>query len=175
MTIITLKDFMECTQYKITEGSTYGWACYGPDAYNMDFWNQKHDDTGCSISVIFDTKTQVVYEMQAWDYANHREYRWIHPDYLEAHKAEADCRGVDFEASLDDSKFIDLDVEEDILKKATAIAAGKEYDTRITITLNLDDETKLLLMTQAHEADMTLNHYVEHILREAIAKFSIEK
>jgi len=172
---ITLKDFMECTQYKITEGSTYGWACYGSDAYNMDFWNQKHDDTGCSISIIFDTKTQVVYEMQAWDYANHREYRWIHPDYLEAHRAEADLRGVDFEASLDDSKFIDLDVEEDILKKATAIAAGKEYDTRITITLNLDDETKLLLMTQAHEADMTLNHYVEHILREAIAKFSIEK
>jgi predicted HicB family RNase H-like nuclease len=173
--MITLKDFMECTQYKVTEGSTYGWKCYGPNAYNMDYWNQKYDEDGHTVNVIFDTKTQVVYEMQAWDYSNHREYRWIHPDYVEAHKAEAKSRGVDFEESIDGSKFIDLDVEEDILEKAAAIAAGEEYDTRVLVTLDLDDDTKFLLMTKAHEADMTLNHYVEHILREAIAKFSIEK
>ena len=167
--MITIKDFMESIQYKVTDGAEYCWQSYGPNAYSLNHWNGRYDD-GVTVSIVFDTITAVVYEMQAWDYANKREYRWIHPDYLEAHMAESKLRNVDFNESIDDSKFIDLDVADDILEKATAIIKGEEYDTRVMVPLQLDDDQLLQLMTLAHEADQTLNEYVEQIMRFEIAK-----
>ena len=166
---ITIEKFMKAVQYKITEGSAYCWQCYGPNAYSLEHWNQKYDD-GISTNIIFDTITHVVYEMQAWDYSTHREYRWINPDYLEAHKDEASLRNIDFKESIDGNKFIDLEVEDDILKKATAIVAGEPYDARVTIVLELEEELLNKMMFLAHEADVTLNQYVEKILRSFIEK-----
>ena len=72
-----LKDWMEIVEYRITEGSDYGWQCYGPNVHMLDSWNGEQD--GHSFSVIFDTKNQTVYEVQAHDYTNQRAYRWINP------------------------------------------------------------------------------------------------
>jgi len=165
--MITLKDFMECIDYKITDGAEYLWVCYGPAARSIDYWNGEHD-TGVTINCVFDTVDQTVYEMQAWDGTNNREYRWIHPDYVEAARAEAKNRGVDFAQSFDDNKFIDLEVAEDMLDKAAAIMDGEEYDTRIVVTLEMSDAEKLMLMEMAHEADMSVNQYVEMILQAEI-------
>ena len=112
---ITIKEFMETVGYKITESSQYCWKCYGPDALSWDYWNQKHEAGGITINMVFDTKTQLVYEMQVWDYTANREYRWIHPDYKDAYHAEAKQRGIEPEESIDDNKFIDLEVEEEEL------------------------------------------------------------
>jgi len=171
--MITLKDFMEAIQYKVSEGSEYGWLCYGPDARSMDYWNGQHAG-GISVCCVFDSKTQFVYEMQAWDDAAGLEYRWIHPGYIESNAAEAANRGVDFYQSYDDHKFTDLEVAEDILEKATAMVAGLDYDKRVIVQLNLDDASKMLLMEMAHEADMSLNHYVEHILRLEMERLQAE-
>jgi len=167
--MITLKEFLECIDYKITEGDRYGWDCYGPNARQLDYWNGKHED-GVSINVIFDASNQTVYEMQAWDYYANNSYRWIHPDYIDALKDEHKRRNVptDFGETYDKHKFIDLELPEDILEKARAIFLGEKYDTRIKIQLTLDDAEMLLLMTRAHEADMTLNDYVNHILQNFI-------
>ena len=51
--MITIKEWMELVDYKITEGSTYGWQCYGPNAYCLDSWNGVYDDGGYSFSIIF--------------------------------------------------------------------------------------------------------------------------
>ena len=165
--MITIKDFMETVSYRITDGSEYQWACYGKNARTMDYWNQKHND-GVSVGIVFDTITQTVYQMEAWDYANRREYRWIHPDYIDAFAAEAKQRNVDFEESIDGNTYIDLDVPEDMLEKATAIANGEEYDDRIQVPLLFNDSEMLQLMTYAHEADMSLNQFVEYILLEKV-------
>lgn len=169
--MISIKDFMECINYRITEGSDYLWACYGSDVYQLDSWNGKHNGPGShTINIVFDTQTQIVYEMQAWDHNTDRAYRWIHPDYVDAVKTEYLTRGIDFNEACDDLKFTDLDVEEDIIEKATAIAAGSEYDERVQLTLDLTDEEKFRLMSMAHEKDMTLNQFVEHMLESEIER-----
>lgn len=170
--MITLKDFMECIDYRITGGTEYQWACYGPNVRYMEHQSSE-GHIADSILILFDTVDQTVYEMQAWDYANEREYRWIHPDYLEAHKKEAKRRDVKWKRSIDERKFINLEVVEDILEKARGIFLGEDYDTRTMVTLTLDNDKRVLLMEMAHEADMSLNQFVEHILREDLRKHGI--
>jgi predicted HicB family RNase H-like nuclease len=77
---------------------------------------------------------------------------------------------LDFTVSIDNEHFVDLDVEADILEKASAISKNEEYDTRIQLELTLDDTEMFTLMTMAHERDLTLNQMVEHILTEMINK-----
>lgn len=167
---ISLKDFMECVEYNISETSEYMWNCYGPNAMSMDYWNDRHDDGGVSINIVFDKKNQTVYEMQAWDYSSGREYRWIDPDVKDIVEAESNQRGIPFSTSIDDRKFIDLETAEDILDKARAIFLGETYDERIQVPLTLGDDELLQLMRMAHEADMTLNKFVEKVLLEQIEK-----
>ena len=85
--MITLKEWLETVEYKITEGSNFTWSCYGPHAHTLDSWSGDND--GHSFTIIFDTKTQVVYKAQAHDYANDRAYRMINPDYLVDYEEDA--------------------------------------------------------------------------------------
>jgi hypothetical protein len=164
--MITLKDFMETVDYKVTEGSEYCWECYGPNAYRLDSWNQ--DQEGHTVSIVFDTRTHVVYEVNAYDYSRNRAYRLINPDYKSIHDNESKSRDLDSKQAWDDVNYIDLEVDEDFLEKARAIVADKEYDTRIKISLDLPDDMLFKLMTLAHESDMTLNQFIEKLLRNEL-------
>jgi hypothetical protein len=73
--MITLKEWMEVVDYRITEGSAYSWQCFGANAYCLDSWDGDQD--GHSLSITFDQKTQTVYEVQIHDYRNQRAYRMI--------------------------------------------------------------------------------------------------
>lgn len=168
MTGISVRDFMETVNYRITEGSDYGWQCYGPNAFCMDSWNGLHD--GHSISMVFDTLTQQVYEMCAHDYSRGRAYRWINPEYKQSHDDEALSRTVQIEQAWDDINYVDLEVPSDILDKARAMVQGHEYDTRVQVPVDLPEKDLFHLMMQAHEQDITLNMMVERILREQIRK-----
>lgn len=164
--MITIKDFMEVTDYKITEGSNFTWDCYGTDAYRLDRWNGDQD--GFSVSIVFDTINHTVYEASVYDYSRSRAYRLINSDYQEAHKKEALNRGVDDKQAWDDVNYTDLETDEDWLEKARAIVAGEDYDTRVSVPLDLPDDALFELMKLAHEKDMTLNQLVEKALRAAI-------
>ena len=166
--MISLKQFMETVNYRITEGSDYGWQCYGHDAYMLDSWNGEQD--GHSLTIIFDTKTQEVYEVQAHDYVNQRAYRLINTDYAKKNKKEAKKRNVSRKEAWDDVDYVDLETEEDFLEKAQAIVDGTSYDTRVQVPLELDDDTMFQMMKMAHERDLTLNEFVEDLLREFLKK-----
>lgn len=170
MNTLKLKDFLEVIDFRVTEGTEYLWKCYGENVMSLDHWNGKHGPEGLSIHCVFDTETTQVYEMQAWDYRHNREYRWIDPEYAADHNALANSLGVDAEQSFDDRKFIDLEVAEDILEKATAIFKGLEYDSRIIVPLDLTVQEELMLMRAAHRADMSVNDYIEDILRRELEK-----
>lgn len=164
--MITLKEFMEIVNYRITEGSAYQWQCFGTDAYSLDSWNGDFD--GHSLSITFDTKTQEVYQAEAFDYKNNRAYRLMNPEYVEAHKQEAHERNVNADEAWENVKFVDLEVEDDFIQKALAIVAGEDYDTRVSIPIDFTDEELLTYMKLAHERDITFNQLVEEALRHAI-------
>lgn len=165
--MLTLKDFMELVNYRITEGSAYGWQCYGYNAYSLDSWNGIHDEGGHSASVVFDTVDQTVYEMTVCDYTNCRAYRWQNPDVVDVYKQECQQRGID-DAAWDDVDWISLETTEDFLDKAAAIIEGRDYDARIEVPLELPDEMVTKLMMMAHNQDITLNQLVGNLLTEFI-------
>jgi hypothetical protein len=165
--MITLKEWMEVVQYRISEGSDFGWLCYGPDAHRLDAWNGSQD--GHSHSIVFDTKTQEVYEVTSYDYRNNRAYRLMNQDYVAEHTEEARSRQVNEKQAWDNVDYIDLEVDDDWMQKALAIEAEEvDYDNRVQVPLTLDDDQMFELMKLAHERDITLNQLVESVLREAI-------
>jgi len=164
--MISMKEWMELVDYKITEGSDYGWSCYGPNAYTLDSWNGDHD--GHSFSITFDTKTQEVFEVMAHDYKHGRAYRMINPDYAKKHKKECKRKDVNLNEAWEDVDYVDLDVEDDFIQKCLAIKAGEDYDTRVMMPVNFTDAELLTYMKMAHEQDMTFNEFVEKALRRVI-------
>ena len=163
--MLSLKEWMEVVDYKITEGSTYGWSCYGYNAHCLDSWNGDH--LGHSFTIIFDTKTQEVFEVQAHDFRNNRAYRIINPTYLPEHTKETVTRGVADEA-WEDVSYVDLEADDDFMQKALAISAGEDYDTRVSVPIDFSDEELLTYMKMAHERDMKFNDFIEEALRAAI-------
>jgi hypothetical protein len=166
--MITMKEWMELVDYKITEGGDYGWGCYGPNAYTLDSWNGVHGKGGYSFSIVFSTKSQKVYEVSMCDYTNDRAYRMINPKNQKKHAKEAEMRLVNLNEAWDDINYIDLDIDDDFFQKALSIRAGEEYDTRIQVPVDFSDEELLQYMKLAHERDMTFNEFVEEALRHAL-------
>jgi len=167
---ITIRDFMEVIEYRITEGSKYGWDCFGDNAFQIDHWAGEQQDP--SLSIVFDTATQEVYQVEAHDYAHLRAYRWTNPAWREAEDRESRARAVDNKVAWDDVLFIDLDVAADMLEKATAIATGDEYDTRVKIAVEFSNDELLEYMMMAHEQDITFNELITQALTEAIARLA---
>jgi hypothetical protein len=170
--MITLKEWMEVVNYRITEGSNYMWSCYGTDAYCLDSWNG--DQEGHSLSVTFDQKTQTVYEVQIHDFLHNRAYRMINPDYTAAHQAEAKSRDAWMQEAWEGVDYIDLDVDDDWFQKALAVVAGEDYDTRVSVPVEFSDEELLTYMKLAHERDITFNQLITEALTEAIKGYEID-
>jgi len=171
--MITVKEFMEIVQHRITEGGDYGWQCYGPNAYRLDSWSGDQD--GHSVSIVFDTQTQAVYEVTAYDYSRERAYRLINPDYRAAFDREAVYRGVEANEAWDEVNYVDLEADDDFIQKAQAIVANRDYDTRVEVPLELDEDTLFGLMKMAHEQDITLNTLVENIVRAEVDRLEDQR
>lgn len=175
--MITLKEFMEICDYRITEGSDYGWQCFGHDAYRLDSWNGDHQ--GHTVSIVFDTKTQTVYQVEAFDYSRERAYRMTNPEFKSAFDAEVENRDILDQAwERDDGtpvEYVDLDVEDDFIEKARAICNDEDYDTRVKVPVDFTDEELLTYMKMAHERDMTFNQFVESALKAAIEQEELLK
>ena len=164
--MITVKGFMELVEYRVTEGDSYLWKCFGDSAFSLSSWNGDQD--GWSMNMVFDTKDQTVYIVEVCDYARDRAYRMINPNYKMVHDAEALSRGVDYKEAWDDVNYVDLETVEDFVEKAQAIRDGEDYDTRVDVPLTVPDDVLFELMKRAHEQDITLNKLVEQILWTAI-------
>jgi hypothetical protein len=119
------------------------------------------------LNIVFDTDTQEVYVVEACDYSKDRAYRFINPAFEENHNKEMKNRKID-NTAWDDVNWIDLAVYEDWKEKTMAIVAGEDYDTRVQIPLDLEEDEIFKLMCMAHERDITLNEFVVEILTNVI-------
>jgi hypothetical protein len=165
--MLTVKEWMELVDYRITEGSEYGWRCFGDNAYSLSSWNGDHN--GWSFDIVFDRKTQVVYTVEVCDYKRQRAYRMINPDFQQAYNDEAATHSTTARQAWDDVDYVDLEIDEDFATKALWIKTDQDYDTRVSVPLTVPDDALFELMKQAHEQDITLNQLVENILRKFIA------
>ena len=163
----TLFDFFEAVNFRVTNASNYGWSCYGDDALTFDFY----EDNQFECSAIVSTKLGEVCELTMHDYKLNRSYRWTNPAFLEMREKEAKSRGVDDSFAYDDVKFCDVEVAEDILEKMTAICKGEDYDTRITIPLDMTDQEFLNVAKAAHALDITINEFFVKAIEEVVAQY----
>ena len=166
--MITIKEWMEIVDYKITEGSDYGWNCYGPYSYTLDSWNRIHGKGGYSFSITFSTKSQKVYEVTVSDYTNDRAYRMINPKFVEKHRKEALARNVNLNEAWDDVNYIDLEVDDDFISKCLAIKAGEDYSTDISVPIDLPDDLLMFAFKSAHAENMTFNDWMNKMLKSFI-------
>jgi hypothetical protein len=121
------------------------------------------------VGVLFSTVTQEIYSAAINDKADkYKPYRWLNPNYVDAYLAEAKQRGIDPNEAWDDTKWYDLEVPEDWLTKAHAIFNGLEFDDRVVVQVDLENDLILTLAMEAHKRDITLNKMMEIVLQEAI-------
>ena len=168
--MITMKEWMEMVDYKITEGDTYGWSCYGPNAYRLDSWNGVHGKGGYSFSIVFSTKSQKIYEVSMCDYTNDRAYRMINPKFQEKHRKEAESKSVLANQAWDDVDYVDLEVDDDFIQKALAIKAGEDYSTDVSIPIDLPDDLLMFAFKAAHAENMTFNDWMNQMLKSFVDK-----
>lgn len=164
--MISMQEFMEVVKYRITEGDDYTWHCFGNSAkpYSLSAWNGDHD--GWSFNIVFDTGTQEVYMVESCDYKHQRAYRLINPNWQQAYTDYAKKHSpAHANEAWDGVDFVDLESDDDWIQKALAIRDGQDYDTRVSVPVDMDRDDLFTLMHMAHERDLTLNQLVEEILR----------
>lgn len=156
-----LEQFVTAAQHQITSGSEYQWQCYGDHARWLDAgW--ENDNDRWQASAVFDSRTQQVYECQISDYRTNQAWQWRDPGFVTAHDSEAQERGVDAAVAWDEVRWVTIG-EQEILNRIRVVA-----DSRETVALELGEDEMLQICLQAHELDMTLNQYVEMVLRRYI-------
>ena len=172
--MLNMREWMDLVDYKINEGSKFGWSCYGPNSYTLDSWDGKYGvggpngDGGYSFSIIFSTKSQKVYEVSICDYTNNRAYRMINPKNVEKHRKEAVARDVNLNEAWDVVDYVDLEVDDDFIQKCLAIKDGEDYDTRVLVPIDLPDDLLLQAALNAHKLNITLNAYINLALADLV-------
>jgi len=168
--MITMKEWMELVDYRITEGGDYGWQCFGPNAYQLSSWNGLHDKGGWSFNIVFSTKTQKVYEVTVCDYTRNRAYRMIVENKQAKHRKEAEHKSELANQAWDDVEYVDLEVVDDFIQKCLAIRAGEDYSTDVSVPIDLPDDLLLFAFKAAHAENMTFNDWMNKMLKEFIDK-----
>jgi hypothetical protein len=164
-----LSQINDITEHRIFGGSEYCWNCY-PDARMLEY-----ESDFAYVSVIYSTVTQEIYEAevsvkaQNWD-KEPKPYRWLNPEFKDGMIDESTQKNVDWSQAWDTISWVDLESEEDFLEKAKAIFNGEDFDERILVPVELDNDTIMALCMQAHKRDITLNELIQEILRNMLAK-----
>ena len=114
---ITIQDFLKAINYKISGSTEYGWQCFGSNAQYLDY-NSK--DISTSTHIIFDTKTQRVFECEVW--TKDTVYRWFNRGCKHKHDTEAIERGIDPKFAIDELKYTDISDASKVLKLVKKIA-----------------------------------------------------
>jgi hypothetical protein len=158
---------MSAFDYKVSDGDEYLWKCY-PNARFINF-----ESDYAYISVVHSTQDTVVYEVTVEskndEYAP--VYRWMNPDFIDAHEAESKERKLNPNVAWDDVCYTDVEDRDDFLIKAGDVFNGVELKTDIEI--NLPHDVLLEHLLAAHKQDITFNEYVNAALRRVIEETKV--
>lgn len=160
--MIKLHNFLNVIGYEVhgkdfIPGTPYGDMVAEVERGTDSYW----------LTCTFDVVSQEVFDIVAEDYINNNYYRWIHEDFREAQSGKPHWAGK--------SSYTELEVAEDILEKADAMVEGRDYDTRVTVPVDLTDKEFLEYAKLAHKLDITFNQLVEQAVRHALEKHILNK
>ena len=162
-----LKAFLEAADYKIADTDSYHWHCYGDHAKVIDC-----EFGHASAYVVFNGKTQTVFEIAVVtdDDGPHSAYRWIAEGFRERYSKEAEVRNFDPNIYFDGRRWADTESFEDILEKVAAIRKGEEFDTRVVMSFDVDNETLELIEHAATIKGVTLEDFIVQAIQEVVDK-----
>lgn len=163
--MLDIETWLNLIHHKVTAGSAFTWDCFGKNARAMGYFDQFSE---VSIDIVFDTETKVVYMLEAIHPKNRKAYRYFNPEFRKAYFDEEKKRNVTEFYAWDDVKWTELEVLTDWYEKADAIFHGRDYDERIQVEMDLEDDVLLNLAKEAHKRDITINQMIEITLRRAI-------
>lgn len=158
-----IKEILDTIGYRFSAGSNYLWGCYGEHATYLDFKTVSGKPVG---SVVYDSETAEVYEASVEVPGRALAYRWMDTFAREDHEIEAKRKNIDPNNAWDDVSYTDIDVIDDFLEKLSAIINEEEFDERIIVPIEVSEQEEMQLYRLAHAADMTVNDYVNKILRD---------
>ena len=101
-------------------------------------------------------------------------YRWIQENHREEYLKEDLENSFGFNED-EKTKFIDLDEEEDCLEKLKAIVNLEDFDSRISVVIDIDDSDFIQISKMAHNADITFNQQVNLILASFVDEANIKQ
>ena len=122
----SINRFFYIIDYKVIEGCRYLWKCYGDNAWGITNSGGNCFNVTYDVSVVFDRKTLVIYEVSCHDYDNKVSYRWIHPDYIEKVNQEAKEKDDDNSIAYDDVKYTNISSFEEWESKTREIIDSYE-------------------------------------------------
>jgi predicted HicB family RNase H-like nuclease len=154
---------LKAARFMITEGSEFQWKCF-PNGRYINFANEFGDG-----HLIADCVNGILYEVaiHALDESENL-YRWQNADFRNDYCRESKVLGLDAKQAWQGKRYATTDSFEDILDKVSKIMNSQQYDTRVVMEIELDDETLLRAAKEAHRLDITLNKYIEKTLRAVI-------
>lgn len=153
-----LEHWLKATGHRVTEGSEYLWTCF-ENPYELAI-----DNADYYSSVIYNRDTCEVYTVCVSDNDRNNHYIWFHPDHRSKYIDYAARREINAFEAFDDVEYHELTDELDMLEKIRAITHNEDYDTRVQISVNLDDDVINWLYQEAHRQDITVNQLVNNIL-----------
>lgn len=170
--MIILNDVMVAAQCKVNDGCEYGWDWAGEFAYLLTFTVDPTTTRSREVVVVFDRKTQQVYSIEVWGTPEEKKYfQWIDPTKALAFEQESLERGVDPSNAIDESNFIIISDDNEILRIIQAAMNNEnleEFADADLITLSLSNEELVALSLMAHAKDVTLNQMVNSILHDFV-------
>lgn len=159
--------FLRAANWQVTEGTAFGWDCFGP---NIRYLIASINETDVHASAIFSTESKELYVMELFVAEQNTNRRWINPKYQETYRSAFIARALDPDRADEVSQFIDTDFD-DMLRRTTEAFSGPRYSD---IDLHLEEEVAVAAMKVAHGKDITLNELVDEILRDAIQRARAE-
>jgi hypothetical protein len=115
-----LIDVIIAAEGRVIDGDRYTWRCYGDSARYMEF----ADADGLEFcTVLFDTKTFDVYELDLFVPGTDQCFKWLNPDTMGAMFNEARVRNVDPFHAWDKVQFSEITDPNTMMEYVKDIAA----------------------------------------------------
>lgn len=131
--MITLNKFLKTVDYRVLEGSPYSWNCFGPNSRIISCGNYGEIFEEWGASIVFNTKTLMVYQVEAHDFTQMnkvRSWRWVHPKCEQSLKDEYKMRGFPYKRATESNNFIECRDTDKILEAIDKLR--NKYDKFLT-------------------------------------------